>query len=296
MSKNNTALPLKLWKLVFAIVISIVTLLFQEWGMDNDIKRISEILNLARLKQKPNKYHAIVIGNSVLRYGIPFDDVLGKELIERKIDMSINRFTVSGMNSGYFVNALPAMIQSDPNMIIIQSELFMLNFREESIFHENIVGIYTSIRYKLNGSEYDRNYNINRSEDDNKKFQSDCINNFLDRSKFDANIKAAYKNTSIGIDRKLDPYRSFFQEARARGIKVVFLEIGRSKAANDYLGKNFQDRIDKSLHQLSSETGFKIWRFPANLPLEDYCDLAHLNDGGRKIFTEWFIQQLKTEL
>jgi hypothetical protein len=303
MSKNHIVLPLKLWKIIFSIVVLIVVLLLQEWDMKNNINRRNETLNLARLQQKNNKYHVVAIGTSLLRYGIPFDDILEKELIERKIDISMNRFTLSGANSGYFVNALPAMTRLNPNLIIIQSELFTLNFGEEynfrkniDNFYKNIDKFYTSISSKSNVLGHDGDYNANRSEDDNDTFRSNCINSFLDRSKFDAKTKAVYKNVSIGIDRKLDPYRSFFQQARARGIKVIFLEIGRSKAANDYLGKNFQDKMDKSLQNLSSETGLKIWRFPANLPLKDYCDLAHLNDGGRKIFTEWFIQQLKTEL
>lgn len=293
---NKIYLPLKLWGLVGIIVLVCVAILSQNWRISEDDRAKSEILNTVRLTKKTRKYHIIALGNSLLAYGLPFDNIIKEKLRKKNLDVQINRLTLSGMDSEYFVSILPQILDAKPDLIVLQSEFFSVNFNYYNIdnFHQNIVKLRTLIQPR----SIDGNYYVNREYPKTSKNNliSTCENIFFDKSEFERNAKQAYKNINIGVNEKLDSYLPFIDQAQRSGIEVIFLEIGRSAASNQFLGDQNQAAITDSLQKISSKTGAKVWRFPANLSLNYYCDLAHLNNHGQKIFTNWFIDRIKLKL
>jgi hypothetical protein len=295
-------LPLKLWTLVAVMVSMSAILLSHDWKVGESQEQKSEILNLSRLRQKTRKYHIVALGNSLLACGMPFDRVIEAKLERAEINTIVSRITISGMDSEYFISNFSKILDSKPNLLILQAELFMFDFNDRQqlqlgkTFQKNIDNFREMITANLIGADANGNYGDNRSDHNRSIFKVECKNKFIDRSKFNTNARKAYKNIQIGTNNHLSSYLPVIQQAQQLGIKVVLLEMGRSKAANDYFGKDTQTAINESLATIAARTNAQVWRFPANLPLDYYCDLAHLNYRGEQVFTEWFTEQLKTKL
>jgi hypothetical protein len=287
-------LPLRLWAMVAVMVSTSTILLSHDWKLGESQEQKSKILNLTRLQQKTHKYHIVALGNSLLACAMPFDRAIEAQLERQSIETKIDRITISGMYSEYFMSILPKILNSKPNLIILEAELFLFDFSEQQksqlgmVMQKNISDFHAIIRADSNND-----YHQNRSEN-RKIFQIGCKNQFIDRANLDTKARSVYKNPRI--DTRLNAYLPFIQQAQKLGIKIVFLEMGRSKVGNDYLGQDAQNTINDLLSTIATRTNAEVWRFPANLPLEYYCDLAHLNHRGEKVFTEWLIEKLKTKL
>ena len=299
-SMSKIYLPLKLWGIVGIIVLISVLILSQDWKNVASDREKNYALNIDRLTKKNGKYHVVALGNSLLYNGLPFDSIIEEKLRQQKLKLRINRLTISGVESDYFVSIFPQIIKAKPDLIILQSEFFFMNSSDshQRNFYENITWQIAKIK-KASRTSDDYNHYINSDPIEsirNKDIKLSCGNTFLTQSEFNRHATQSYRNISININDRLKPYLSFITQAKRMGIKVVFMEMGRSQAANDFLGEKSKQTIEDALTKINVKTESEVWRFPANLPLNHYCDSAHLNDRGQKVFTNWFINQIKTKL
>jgi hypothetical protein len=294
---NTFSMPLKLWWLVFFLAAGCFFLLNQDWSNFESDSAKSEILNIARLRENRSRYHVVALGNSLLAHGMPFDLEVDEKLSRQKILININRIAISGMDSDYFVSIFPQIIAAKPDLIIIQAEFFILR-TPESNFQKNVTKIYGASRNYISGNKSKGGvYERNRFTSPVLKYlQEDCQNRGMPQSEIEKKGMKAYKSVLVGTNHRLDSYLEFISQARAQGIEVVFLEIGRSKVANDLLGRENQVIIDRSLQEISLKTQSEVWRFPANLSLAYYCDLAHMNERGQNVFMQWLSEKLKTKI
>jgi hypothetical protein len=294
-------LPLKLWILIGGIVFASALVLTQDWQIGSNDKQKNETLNVSRLQKKTNNPRIILLGNSLLALGLPTETIIEKKLKKESISFKIDRFVVGGRRPEYFISIFPQILQSKSKIIIIQADSFFLSKedffdldRSRLILKKNILSVYSIVtKGSVNSIDNESNYIINSGKSNYSNLISGCLRVFRNKTQNDDNALKELSNLKIGINNKIKSYLPFIKEAQKSGTKVVFLEIGRSKSVNDYLGEDAQKAINESLTTLGMITNSEIWRFPVTLPEDHYCDRYHLNEKGQKIFTEWLIDRLK---
>lgn len=87
-------------------------------------------------------------------------------------------------------------------------------------------------------------------------------------------------------------FASLLNLARERGKVVVFLDLSRSKNAWDMLPAGFEGEFVQTMRQYENVSGVSYLKFPQRLPLDYFQDFAHFNDKGRKVYSEWFLNNL----
>jgi hypothetical protein len=252
-----------------------------------------DLFNHERFSNKKNELHIVVLGNSLVRCGVPFYSDFIKKTDKNKLKIKFTRVTHSGMNSRVFTSLFDILSNNPPDILFIQSEYFYMDFsREKNMldnYRKSVKAIYTNIKYILSRNNIKSENFSDTSCNNNKKYSIVKNHEYLLKNQY-GRLSVELKNHEGNI--LLYKLINTLQKKS----KIILLEMGRSKLANDYIGKKNQYQISKSLETLKNTLQVEVWRFPANLSLDNYTDFAHMNAKGKTTFIHWFAKKLENTL
>ncbi|MBZ0220871.1 MAG: hypothetical protein K8I01_10625 [Candidatus Methylomirabilis sp.] len=96
------------------------------------------------------------------------------------------------------------------------------------------------------------------------------------------------RRTLVGFDE----VGTFFSEAAKRGVRVALVDVRRSPEFEALAGDYKSDRA-ALFERLRSEYRITMVAFPEEMASEFYADPAHMNEAGRKRFSQWLVKELK---
>jgi hypothetical protein len=94
-------------------------------------------------------------------------------------------------------------------------------------------------------------------------------------------------NTFVQQER----YLRLLRAMRARGTRIVLLEIRRAPWAAALFPSRLRAASQSLLQRIAAQQGFTIWESAA-FSEAAYCDEGHMNPAGRAAFSNWLEQRL----
>lgn len=296
MARPRSPLPLRDWMVVFGIVLSVrlaVVLWYTVTAPAYETPTLEDF-RIDRLEVPSHPPRVVVVGTSLVRHALPFDDELGRKAKETGIDARFVRITKDAGTAEEYAPLLPWLLERRPDVVFLQAEPLAIDFnqsRGDRAFRRGIRLIGSLAqgteqrmheRWRRENSGLLPPATRNRPQNNPELFLSRLSGRLA---------RYVLKPTLLP-----EPYGAFLESARAANIRVVLLEIGRSREANALLPDAFHRQVAERYGQITAGYGVEVWRFPANLTSDHYTDHAHLDASGRAVFVDWFLGRLATIL
>ncbi len=274
-----------LWTLAAGALLALLTVVAVSVTPFSAEKLDPHYFHIARL-QVADQPVVAVIGTSLIRHALPFDDQLNR--LPDAAPYHVVRITKASATAANFVSLLPHLLDARVNTVVFQAEPLVLCFGSCNTWYARENGVIdtleggldrfrhavTALRFLLAGG--------------GENFGEAGL--FLEGAKgapdVDLNIKPCVAGGSLP-----DAYAGFFAQARARGMRVILVSLGRAPSARAALGADFQNHYEQAVAALAARYGLEVWRFPEQ-PAAHFRDRAHLNSKGRGVFTRWFLYKL----
>jgi len=248
--------------------------------------------NIDRLTTPAKGLRVISVGDSYSRFAFPFDEKLDKIASERGLSLKFTRFTKNLGNQEHFTVLLPHVLAARPDIMFLEADSFINDSLRRSSsflgsFRKGIRNIKMKIRGKNSGLLSRENSKAGPERTDDWTTKPEMVKDRLREMK---------KGLIPSLPKMPETYENFFTAARAQGIRVILLDLGHSKIANEAISSEIHDQITANLSTLESRYPIEVWRFPSNLPLTHYKDISHLNVRGQRVFVDWLFDRLTDEV
>jgi len=298
--RNARAAPLWVWLAALIISLIILGAFFAVYHKSNmSGKSLSSFFNISRMEAFMGKRDnndlpkIIVIGTSLSQNAFYKDEEMERFAHENGVDIKFLRFTKGGGTLKDFNGLAEYLLNADPDIICFESAVFALNMTGRDITAGHRFYVKRAIRQYLLEmlSRITNNEAIRVSG--NPNFQEIDLNlQALELKPDKFKYKQAVSMFSVRDLSEGDIYRDFFNRALRKGIKVVFLDLSRSKEAYGMLPPGMENKIASLMEQYQRAYGVTYLRFPYRLGLEYYLDYAHFGTRGREFYSKWFVSQI----
>lgn len=289
-SSHEQPIPLSVWILTLTLVVVAVLLLLSLTlpKVNENPVSIVEIVDTKRLNRIKN-HGVVVLGSSLVSYGFAYDEAFDQQAAHYKLTTEMVRFTYFGAAPRGLDGLFQLILESNPRWVFIQTEPFVIDFTNR---FPNTLGI-NQFSMNLHNRV---NYLLTR-------LSLISLRKFEEQTDFGLTLDKTAPLVDLRPDWDVvlrpppfpESVESFVQAAKVRNIRVILLEMNRSKWANDSLGPDFQRQLNLRLQTFANHYRIPLWQFRSDLPLENYVDRAHLNRKGRGVFMDWFLQRLAKE-
>ncbi|WP_304511244.1 hypothetical protein [Desulfopila sp. IMCC35008] len=267
----------------------------------------------------------VVVGSSLVRCGLPFDHDLNTLAMQWGMDIDFVRFTKPGNDPLAFQPLLDCILTKSPRWVFLQAEPFFLSYActdikqsskpIDTISNDQVLGRFIhkthhTVQIMLNIIEH----NLSLLISGNKTFATSDATKPGDPDTTSLKRQNDSEITPL-LEKQADPeailneqctfktsppifpeyVETFLARAKTRDIKVILLEMNRSREGNMVLGTEGRQQLTATLEQVSERYKIPFWKFQDSLPAQYYGDRAHLNNAGRKVFTKWFLENLRQE-
>lgn len=247
------------------------------------------VLYLERLNSATGTRHVVVIGTSKTRLGIDYDD----RFTERPglpNGLVFHRITRDNAAPRLLEPALTALLVNPPDLLLIESDLLLVD-RHSWFDHPWWSTTFMELQsYLLNlsrnlslllegGPGYDGNDGVDRG------IAPEVCAHMRRRY-------AAWAATwRIAQPEAITPLTTPLKRLRLLGTTVVLLDVPASATAARLQPASLEHELTLQRQQLQADLQAPFWS-PGALPESNYCDLAHLNDDGRKRYSDWLAKQI----
>lgn len=258
----------------------------------------------------------VVVGTSLTKCAFPFDPEFNELAEKIGVSVKLVRFSRSGQLGKEFPTRqnyqalIPELLLYHPRWVFLQAETFFLGFVAKSeasqkrlnirtwieILHTNLHFLARKVISALppffSGSANLSNTVPHKPRIRETQGDGDV---FLDVTGQQKMIRDPTWDAIIHPSVFPDYIEDFIEQAKEMGIEVVLLEMNRSKAGNEYYGESFRAQLTKTLQEVSLRYQIPYWQFRGDLSLDYFSDWAHLNQKGRAVFTDWFLEKFAQE-
>ncbi|MEH6466926.1 MAG: hypothetical protein V7722_04795 [Porticoccus sp.] len=289
------ALPFWLWGAVF--VIALLAALFLSylgrWFEDQEFRDAASF-NTRRLNEAPQHTAVTVIGSSLVHRAFFNDETMQQKLKAAGVDSQFVRITASSADRTRFEKALPLIADAQPRLVIVELEMLIIDrFVSKRASLMGLRSLQTGLSLALQWFKNTLFYEVPPRFNGNYGVERNCNKNLIGNESEQANIIDRLHSRFLLLSPQLPTHwQGFIASIQASGGRIIFLEMGRSSVATQGLSENYKQEYEQTLKELKTLYPVDLWRFPGPFPLENYCDLAHLNNLGRERFLEWFIPRL----
>lgn len=237
---------------------------------------ISELTELERFsKIKTAKYRIALIGTSLTRNGFSSDSTLSSLFLQQKKSIEVIKVTVAAASSTELEPAIIKALESDVDLIIIESNPWTLSFGSGYVFTHHRRWTATRFLDLLNISPK----RFNQFHGDNKTNNKTADLNSLEKF--------------IGFRPQLTPFSSLLTESLRKHNnkikKLRFFYPNWSNKVAEWKGKAWQLKLSKTQHRLSKETGILFLPNIPSLPAQAYSDHVHANKVGTAYYDQWLL-------
>jgi hypothetical protein len=297
----NSAPPLWVW-------LAVLVLLFALLGISFPILHKIHLdqfnpSRLTALKQALGKTppKIVVIGSSLTRNALYKDEVMERFAAARGKPIRFLRFTELGQSLDNFREIAELVLEAAPDVICFESTLFSVSVdgHEGTDWRKKIANhrilLHELLRHwLLNIPCFGKYFEFLR-------LPKDLHGNFND---IGLNLKTGNTHGDFLKEKALAAkfrvrsfsegqiYHDFFETAAKHGVKIIFIDLSRSKDKWDILSPMIESKIITLMNQYKKTYGVTYISFPYKLSLDYFVDYAHFGDKGREFYSGWFVEQL----
>jgi hypothetical protein len=313
MRRNIKAPPISIWIAVLIVIliltgISLPYYFKSKSGCLSDVSRFN-ISRLNRFNDKDEqtiKPKVIAIGTSLTRNALFKDEEMESFASANGIRIKFLRFTKNRGELSDFYALTESIIDSPVDVICFESNIFAFDMKGDGL--ENEINNYSIYIHDVLKGFIIKIYNTivgHFSADSRHEFHEDSDKNFVDIDLNDNEAKnrqelIRFTNRAEKFRiRKFSEgefYKNIFRTAAERKIKIIFLDVPLSKNAGDALPETLENKTRDLLGQYQKVYGITCIHFPYGLGLEYFIDYTHLGAKGRKLYSKWFLDQIRDSL
>ena len=248
------------------------------------------VLYLERLNSATGTRHVVVIGTSKTRRGIDYDD----RFTERPglpNGLVFHRITRDNAAPRLLEPALTALLVNPPDLLLIESDLLLVD-RHSWFDHPWWSTTFMELQsYLLNLSR-----NLSLLLEGGPGYDG---NDGVDRGIAPGGLRA-YAAALRSLGRHLADCATRGDHPVNDAIKTVATprqpplccwHVPASATAARLQPASLEHELTLQRQQLQADLQAPFWS-PGALPESNYCDLAHLNDDGRKRYSDWLAEQI----
>ncbi|WP_457676886.1 hypothetical protein [Thiolapillus sp.] len=289
--------PLRIWAASFVallLVIGIADQLYHRLPPTEaerlQLQKCFQVERLNSLRQPA----VVVMGTSAVRHGFPFDGDLEQISLARNSPIHFIRFSRDQGSSRDFSVLLDAILQARPQWVFIQAEPLVLELQSSWLPRRILEAARVRIHFlaRIVALELAQALGGKLSC---RRMPQDDSNVQLDRTATPADLRNPLHDSYHIRVPALPEFTRFIAEAKKRNIRVVLLEMNRSREGNESFGPAFRPALDKALQALAATWNIPLWQFRGDLSRDHFADRGHLNRQGRQVFTRWFLSRLEAE-
>jgi hypothetical protein len=296
-----------IWALIIAA--DVIAVLFFMAGVQNRVRYVTNDYNLELIQNfeesSENASGSVVFfGNSRLRHAVNVgyfvEEVEGKE---KDNNITVMQFAPNAARFSLFKNVTDEILSIKPSIIVIQDSIISNA--------PNRVPNAVSWSKTIYGFLFRKASNVDPYEvwkNDRQSIMSEkaCMESYTQR---DIDMQLAFNRDrdSHSLSDENTGYqlaKDFIQKAVEQGITVVILSIPPDlENLSDFHVKQHQTDFfgigyTPSPEELLPKTYNKVewWRDAPAYPSDHYCDLVHLNQKGRGLFSKWLLDNLQSLL
>jgi hypothetical protein len=238
----------------------------------------------------------IAIGGSLLICAVPSDEEM-ESLAQHEGYGEIRFLRLSRIQSSFehFLPMMERVIAARPDILLIDSDI--LSFRLQQPEHSKWLeeyGEFCRERLKESLHRFDRHRSQSRSDREMAALTGAALLDSLPAR--NAQFFSSYREVIVhrkprGALSPGDPILARLKLARARGIRVILLELPRSRQAEMIMPARHLQKSRELRRQLEQECGVRTLEFPYRFPLDMYRDYSHLTGPGAERYSRWLIAQ-----
>jgi hypothetical protein len=296
-SHEGAQVPLGIWVsslVALLLLVGLADLLYRKLPLSGaEHRQLQECFQVERLNslEQPG---VVVIGTSAVRHGLPFDQDMEQLARDQGEEIHFIRFSRNQGSARDFSVLLDAVLQARPRWVFIQAEPLVLELHSSHLYRRVLEAARKRIHFLARLAAL-RLANVFGGSLPCRNTPQDDSNLDLEKTATAQSIRnPLHDSYSIQVPA-LPGYTSFIDEAKRRNIRVVLLEMNRSREGNEVFGPGFRKTLNNALRQLADSWKVPLWQFTGDLSMQHYADRGHLNRRGRQVFTRWFLSRLKGE-
>ena len=292
-STDHWRSPVLLWASVILAVI-VTMIIANIYAIKPENPNNKSCLQIERLNSL-GANSIVVLGSSLVRHSFPYDEDLEQLAKEKDINLSFVRFTRPDTKPEDFLDILDPILKARPDRVYLQVEPFIFDFTRSPEGGNVVIKKIKQMRDNLKQllwaiSQMNLTYQPRGciQNDSGLALQREADIQQLQQTKI---LEIQFKNAVLP-----KAYENFILKAKQRNIQVILISMGRSKEKEQRLGNSFKDNLNYHLQTLASRYQLDVWKFDLDLSIAYYLDYAHLNQKGREVFSDWFLDKLKADM
>lgn len=280
--------PLAVWYLTALLVASFIAVSYS-WYQYNTLKNNPFIVYQQRQLQRLPQHSIIAIGNSRLKYALlPDAEIQFTLATSFKHPPHFLRLLKSGANFQDFAPLTDVILARHPRLLILQIEL--LSTYKTSHAYQSTVRylLLQKLMHPMRSSTDIQRQRIVRDQN-----EVSCKKTSLGLVRQQAIETLAYFPAQAHLTEDV---KYFFRQAQNKHIPILIIIQPHHPLIKTLLSKQQEVWLAQINRELKFYPNIVLLHFPVSLPADDYCDSGHINNIGRRIFTQWLLLNVQAQL
>lgn len=296
--------PIWVWVCVATFVVILFAIVFPKYRESlagDELKllsanrlRIEEFFEVP--KQRSDLMRVAAVGTSLLYRGTYYDHVMEPYLnTQGQKNFSFLRVAATGTRFQHFKLIIEELIKHQPDLIVLQVDLFYtrsqpISFSEFFLKQLKVNSKRLTRKLKIGPLKIRIRKLINREEDEYGKKTEEFNPVLLEKYKIKKrNLHyVSLQNLVNQVSTKKNDIYSLLDLASTLNTKVALLIMPRSPDAERVKEELYASLEEVFIADLQNRYQISVLSCPAEFSQEHFFDYGHLNDAGRKLFSEWF--------
>lgn len=281
-----------LWVYAAALVLTFVMLGMVLWV---DSFYWHSGLKLSRLQAGPARTQLVVLGTSKTHLGIEYDDRLLAQRPGAASGLAFRRVTRSSATLDSLEPAFAALHRNPPRLLLIESDLLLLDRRDESPagVHEWLAHLRLAMRLLPVHLWELAHGSVAWDGNDGKDMHESAVQCAVHTSAAGLDVYArTARRWRVASRRERAGFLSHIRDLQQAGTEVVLLDIPRSAVADTVFPAALAAAVDAQRADLQQVAGLSFWTPAPRIPDNEYCDQGHMTPAGQRRYSDWLASRL----
>jgi hypothetical protein len=116
-----------------------------------------------------------------------------------------------------------------------------------------------------------------------------CVTNFSEE-RYELRINYPQKIDVTGDSAA--SAENFIRKAVGQGVSIILVAVPKYPVV-EKIRPSVPPTLEGSIERVTaSSRQVELWRYPAEIPSDSYCDFLHMNEKGRKVYTDWITERI----
>ena len=240
-----------------------------------------------------NEKRIVAVGTSLLGHATFFDQFMSEFGKEKNFDeFKYLQITKGGGFQEDFIPLMRAITEANPNIVIIESNLVLLDLdkserlklairhHKKRLRHSGSLFLRAIFGTKQEKTELRREAAIQQTKQDSVHL---ALRKEFSKSHFEVRDTILPKEIEV-----------FLLRAKELKIRTIIVDIPRFRKLEEVITQLplYKPNVYSLIQELQTKYGVTYLKFPEELGLEYYEDFSHLNQKGRERYSYWLLSCL----